>query len=106
VLIPAIYSYSLSIISIYLAYPAEFSYSVRWWSVWRTFRGARILFCWMESIAESKRGRAQAIVGSYGTRNVVGIGIISYWERPTDCILLILSKFSSPVGVLLSRGLA
>jgi hypothetical protein len=30
-------------------------------------------------------------VGSYGTRNIVGIRIIGYWERPTDCVVLSLS---------------
>ena len=33
-------------------------------------------------------------VGSYGTRNVVGIGIIS-WERPTDSIDLLMICLSS-----------
>ena len=40
------------------------------------------------------------LVGSYGTRIAVII-----MERSTDCIIL-YSKFSSPVGVLLSEGLA
>jgi hypothetical protein len=31
-------------------------------------------------------------VGSYGTRNIVVIGMM-VWERPTDCIVLTLSKF-------------
>jgi hypothetical protein len=43
-------------------------------------------------------------VGSYGTRNVVGIGIISYWERPTDCIVLILCLSSSFRGDPLFLG--
>jgi hypothetical protein len=34
-------------------------------------------------------------VGSYGTRNVVGIGIIGYWERATDCIVLMSLYLSS-----------
>jgi hypothetical protein len=41
-------------------------------------------------------GRSIVAVGSYGTRNVIEvIGIIGYWERPTDCIVLIyvVSKF-------------
>jgi hypothetical protein len=65
---------------------------------------ALVVAACLRAVAYSRNCRV--FVGSYGTRNVVGIRIISYWERPTDCIVLYVSKFSSPVGVLLSRGLA
>jgi hypothetical protein len=39
-------------------------------------------------------------VGSYGTRNIVGIGIMSYWERPTE---FFLSSFFF-VQLLVFRG--
>jgi hypothetical protein len=35
------------------------------------------------------------LVGSYGTRNVIEVIEPWYWERPTDCLVLCLSKFYS-----------
>jgi hypothetical protein len=40
-----------------------------------------------EDSASRNHASARTCVGSYGTRNIVGIGIISYWERPTDCLV-------------------
>ena len=53
----------------------------------------------------ARPGPAPDTVGSYGTRNIVVIGIISYWERPTDCLVYCLCLSSSFRGIPFSWGI-